>query len=80
MNQQLMTAERFKSSLETFGADLSKWPDEERADALKYIEASDDAKLILVDMGAFEQYLTQYSTAVPPKGLLEKIIAKVHSK
>lgn len=80
MNQQLMTAERFQSSLDTFGSDLSKWPDDERDAALKYIEASDDAKLILADMGAFEQYLTQYSTAEPPKGLLEKIIKKAHSK
>ncbi len=80
MNQQPMTAERFKSALETFGANIRKWPDEERDAALEYIETSDEAKLILADMGAFEQYLTQYSHAEAPKGLLEKIINRIDSK
>lgn len=79
MNQQVMTLEEFKNCLDTFGADFGRWPESDRVLALNFIDHSDAAKKLLVDMNAFEQFLTAYKNSEPPKDLLQKIIQKAHS-
>jgi hypothetical protein len=74
-----MTLETFKDHLETYGANLSRWPKESCALATDLIERSKEAKAALADMQTFESRLEGSNESLPPADLLDKIIKKAHS-
>jgi len=80
MNQLQVTLENFKNTLNTYGADFTKWPSSERDAAIVFINQSDDAKALLMKMGIFEKILTSYNDSLPPRDLLDRIINKAYSE
>ncbi len=58
-----MTPEEFRALLDTYGADLIRWPHARRQDAQRLLQESEDARNAFADAQAFDALL---ATAEPP--------------
>ncbi|SBW03473.1 conserved hypothetical protein [uncultured Alphaproteobacteria bacterium] len=61
-----MTPEEFRALLETYGADLTRWPHGARQGALRLLEASETARDAFAEAQAFDDVLRVREPALPP--------------
>lgn len=70
-----MTRERFKMLLDAYGGDPLRWPDAERAAALKFVESDAEARRMIEQERAFDRALDLADTAPVTPELQRKILA-----
>jgi len=69
-----MNVERFQMLAETYGADLARWPEAERAAAVVFAQARPEAAGILAVEQVLEARLDAYQVT-PGPALRERVIA-----
>jgi len=55
-----MTPEEFRSLLDTYGADLTRWPHAKRQDVHRYLQESEDARDAFVEAQEFDALLSAH--------------------
>jgi len=66
----------FKDLLETYGADLARWPADTRAQAAITLETSETARNLYADFAPVDD---AFADTKAPAGLAEKIIKKIQT-
>jgi hypothetical protein len=75
-----MTIATLKEQLLTYGADLSRWPSEERKAAEALLQHSDEARKLLAEYEPVDQLFKQGKDDKAPPGLLERILDATDKK
>lgn len=70
-----MNSERFRILADAYGADLDRWPANEREAAVAYLDADPDAPVWLADAQSLDQLLDLAPPMAPSAALREQIIA-----
>lgn len=70
-----MTYERFKMLVEAYGGDPTRWPEAERAAALKFAENDAAAQSLLKEARTLDQVIDLAETAPATPQLQERILA-----
>lgn len=70
-----MNIETFKSLLETYGADMRRWPESVREEANAFARSSSDAAHLLEGEAKFDRLLDAAETAPVTRDLEERILA-----
>ena len=70
------TIAEFQTALDSHGADLSKWPAEERAQALVLLAGSTEARALFEAARGVEAMLRRPGEQTAPQGLADRIIGK----
>lgn len=73
-----MTLAEFRELLETYGAQLDRWPDAARTAALALMQASDDAKDAFAHASALDAVIRP-DKAEAPAGLVDAIVKATRS-
>lgn len=71
-----MTPERFEALAESYGADLRRWPQPERAAAERRLQGAREAAEVLARAGELDRALSAYGTAAPSLALQHRIAAQ----
>ena len=72
-----MNIEEFKDLLETYGADLARWPAPSKAQAEKFLEESDEARQLYADMAKVDDLFVKGN---PPADLTDRIVKKTEEE
>lgn len=70
-----MKIERFKTLIETYGANPARWPEAERVAALLFAEQSAEARDALQEAAAFDRLLDTGETEPATRALEDRILA-----
>jgi len=70
-----MTPERFQALADAFGADLRRWPDEERFAAEQFARKDARAQAILSETAAFDDLLALSPAPAPSVDLKNRLLA-----
>lgn len=70
-----MTPERFQDLADAFGADLRRWPDEERFAAELFARNDARGKAILAEVAAFDELLSLAPAPAPSVSLKDRLLA-----
>ncbi len=71
-----MTPERFRALLQTYGADLERWPDDERSAAHELAsQESAELRQSLAEEAQLDRWLDDHTLAAPDDALLRRIVA-----
>ena len=73
---QMMTAERFKTLLEAYGAEIARWPDAERLAAHAYAQSAPEAGARLAEAAQLDAVLAALPAPALPAGLEAAILAE----
>lgn len=68
--------ERIKQLLAAYGANVERWPDEERDEATKFVEANKQAKTLLNEEALFDEALDAWQVE-PLYDARDKILARL---
>lgn len=69
---------RFQAILDTYGADTTRWPEEDRADAVELLKSSDQAREMFEEARALDLLLMDASECPPPSlDLCDRIMASL---
>lgn len=71
----MMNAERFKILAEAYGADLDRWPADDREAATAFLDEDADAPVWLADAEGLDRLLDLAPSPAPSAMLREEIIA-----
>lgn len=72
-----MTPERFRTLVDTYGANARRWPEGERADAEVWAEAHRAQAQIWLDQASqLDLWLAQDQVAPPSRALIERVVAQ----
>lgn len=74
MTDHSLTVAAFAALLDTHGADLAVWPDDQRRAAEQLLAESDDAAAVLADARVLHKAL-KTSVIKAPEGLVDRILA-----
>jgi len=72
---QTVNRERFEALVGAYGADLGRFPSDERSDAEAFLADSDEARALLERESHLDALLGAVSTPAPPQGLEARIVA-----
>ncbi len=75
-----MTIDELKELIDSYGAQLGRWPEDDRARAVALSIRSSEARELFQESLAMERFLCETETALAPEGFADRIIAKAHSK
>jgi hypothetical protein len=75
-----MTAERFKTLLEAYGADVGRWPQAERLSAHDYAQTAPEAVALLAEARAIDALLAKLPAPEPRPALMTSILAQIHRR
>lgn len=64
----------FQDYLNTYGADLSRWPEKLRTKAEDYLKTSEDAQNLYIEALKLDKLLGAGKGQEPPEDLLNKIL------
>jgi hypothetical protein len=72
-----MTPERFRSLVDAYGADPSKWPNDDRVRAFEHAATPQgtDVRTALADAAMLDDLLDDYVVAAPDRALMARIVA-----
>jgi hypothetical protein len=72
----MMTPERFRALLESYGSDPRRWPEAERADALALMEQdTPEIRQWLGEAAAMDAWLESETVAAPSEQLIQRALA-----
>jgi len=75
-----MNIETFKENLESFGADLARWPESIRESAQKLVSRSAEARQLQQEMSKVDRLFKVDKTSAPPRDLVDRIVKKTEDR
>lgn len=70
-----MKRDRFEHLAETWGGDLRRWPEGERAAAERLLDATPDLRAVLADAAGLDALLNASPTPWPSQALRDRVLA-----
>lgn len=71
-----MNIEDFKALLDTYGAKIDRWPEQDRTEANELLENSEDARTYYAQMQKVDALFVANDKGKPPAGFVDRIMKK----
>ncbi|AHE53489.1 hypothetical protein [Sphingomonas sanxanigenens] len=75
MDEHILSAERFATLAEAYGADLRRWPADLRAAAEAHLAVHPQSRGVLIDAARLDDLLAAYRVASPGAALIGRVLA-----
>lgn len=76
-----MTPERFRALLESYGADLERWPEAERAAAHALLaHTRPELEQLLAEARSLDRWLDSHAVIAPGPALVDRVVADLQAR